>query len=230
MISRRSYCDAHNTAVSRRPCRQPAASRPHSERPDGGMSLVKSALRNSVAIEDAAIRRVIERQAGIGLRSATDGEFRRAMWHFDFLERPGWRGVVPSRSRDCLQGRDRDAGQGAAGHRQDRLLHAPDGGSLPVSAGTHRADAEDDHPVAERAAFSRRAARGQPIGLSRHGGVLPGPRRGLSRRGARPLPRRAAAICNSTKSTWPTCATRSSGRSCETAATTRTGFPGSMRA
>jgi 5-methyltetrahydropteroyltriglutamate--homocysteine methyltransferase len=38
-------------------------------------------------IEDAAIERVIARQAEIGLRSATDGEFRRAMWHFDFLER-----------------------------------------------------------------------------------------------------------------------------------------------
>src|SRR3954469_2241936 len=38
-------------------------------------------------IEDAEIRRAVERQAGIGLRSATDGEFRRAMWHFDFLER-----------------------------------------------------------------------------------------------------------------------------------------------
>ncbi|HXK05430.1 MAG TPA: 5-methyltetrahydropteroyltriglutamate--homocysteine S-methyltransferase [Verrucomicrobiae bacterium] len=37
--------------------------------------------------EDAAIERVIARQAEIGLRSATDGEFRRAMWHFDFLER-----------------------------------------------------------------------------------------------------------------------------------------------
>lgn len=39
------------------------------------------------AIEDAAIEHVIARQAEIGLRSATDGEFRRAMWHFDFLER-----------------------------------------------------------------------------------------------------------------------------------------------
>lgn len=38
-------------------------------------------------VEDAAIERVIARQAEIGLRSATDGEFRRAMWHFDFLER-----------------------------------------------------------------------------------------------------------------------------------------------
>lgn len=39
------------------------------------------------AEEDAAIERIIARQAEIGLRSATDGEFRRAMWHFDFLER-----------------------------------------------------------------------------------------------------------------------------------------------
>src|SRR5215472_16326822 len=39
------------------------------------------------AAENAAIERIIVRQAEIGLRSATDGEFRRAMWHFDFLER-----------------------------------------------------------------------------------------------------------------------------------------------
>ena len=39
------------------------------------------------AAEDAAIERIVARQAEIGLRSATDGEFRRAMWHFDFLER-----------------------------------------------------------------------------------------------------------------------------------------------
>ena len=37
-------------------------------------------------VEDAAIERAIARQAEIGLRSVTDGEFRRAMWHFDFLE------------------------------------------------------------------------------------------------------------------------------------------------
>jgi 5-methyltetrahydropteroyltriglutamate--homocysteine methyltransferase len=38
------------------------------------------------AAEDAAIEHVIARQAEVGLRSATDGEFRRGMWHFDFLE------------------------------------------------------------------------------------------------------------------------------------------------
>jgi 5-methyltetrahydropteroyltriglutamate--homocysteine methyltransferase len=37
-------------------------------------------------IEDAAIVKVIHRQEEIGLKAVTDGEFRRAMWHFDFLE------------------------------------------------------------------------------------------------------------------------------------------------
>jgi 5-methyltetrahydropteroyltriglutamate--homocysteine methyltransferase len=37
--------------------------------------------------EDVAIDAVIAKQASIGLRSATDGEMRRSMWHFDFLEK-----------------------------------------------------------------------------------------------------------------------------------------------
>lgn len=39
------------------------------------------------AVEDAAVQEIVKRQAEIGLRSATDGELRRAMWHFDFLEK-----------------------------------------------------------------------------------------------------------------------------------------------
>ena len=39
------------------------------------------------AAEDTAILTVIAKQAAVGLLSATDGEFRRALWHFDFLER-----------------------------------------------------------------------------------------------------------------------------------------------
>ena len=39
------------------------------------------------AAEDRAIEALVAKQAAIGLRSATDGEFRRSMWHFDFLER-----------------------------------------------------------------------------------------------------------------------------------------------
>ena len=37
-------------------------------------------------IEDREIRSVIARQEEIGLQAVTDGEFRRAFWHFDFLE------------------------------------------------------------------------------------------------------------------------------------------------
>jgi 5-methyltetrahydropteroyltriglutamate--homocysteine methyltransferase len=37
------------------------------------------------AVEDAEIRKIITKQEEIGLRSVTDGEFRRAYWHFDFL-------------------------------------------------------------------------------------------------------------------------------------------------
>ncbi|KFG67041.1 5-methyltetrahydropteroyltriglutamate--homocysteine S-methyltransferase [Microvirga sp. BSC39] len=37
-------------------------------------------------IEDREIRTLIKRQEEIGLQAVTDGEFRRAYWHFDFLE------------------------------------------------------------------------------------------------------------------------------------------------
>lgn len=37
-------------------------------------------------IENQEIKRVVEKQKEIGLHAVTDGEFRRAFWHFDFLE------------------------------------------------------------------------------------------------------------------------------------------------
>src|SRR5690242_9174362 len=37
------------------------------------------------AVEDAEIKKIIGRQEECGLQLATDGEFRRAWWHFDFL-------------------------------------------------------------------------------------------------------------------------------------------------
>ncbi|TDD81548.1 5-methyltetrahydropteroyltriglutamate--homocysteine S-methyltransferase [Actinomadura darangshiensis] len=41
------------------------------------------------AAEDAAIRDVVRMQREAGLRSATDGEFRRTSWHMDFIYRLG---------------------------------------------------------------------------------------------------------------------------------------------
>jgi len=36
-------------------------------------------------IEDMEIEKVVHKQASVGLKLATDGEFRRSWWHFDFL-------------------------------------------------------------------------------------------------------------------------------------------------
>jgi 5-methyltetrahydropteroyltriglutamate--homocysteine methyltransferase len=41
------------------------------------------------AVEDAAIREAVATQERIGLRAATDGEFRRTSWHMDFIHRLG---------------------------------------------------------------------------------------------------------------------------------------------
>jgi 5-methyltetrahydropteroyltriglutamate--homocysteine methyltransferase len=38
------------------------------------------------AVEDKAIEQVIRSQENAGLQSITDGEFRRAFWHYDFLQ------------------------------------------------------------------------------------------------------------------------------------------------
>ncbi|MEJ4042843.1 cobalamin-independent methionine synthase II family protein [Erwinia sp. SLM-02] len=37
-------------------------------------------------VEDAEIRKVVELQREVGLQVVTDGEFRRAWWHFDFFD------------------------------------------------------------------------------------------------------------------------------------------------
>ena len=39
------------------------------------------------AVEDVEIRKIIAKQEEVGLQAVTDGEFRRAWWHFDFLKK-----------------------------------------------------------------------------------------------------------------------------------------------
>jgi 5-methyltetrahydropteroyltriglutamate--homocysteine methyltransferase len=58
------------------------------------------------AIEDDAIRDVVRMQRHAGLRSATDGEFRRTAWHMDFIYRLG--GIRPTGER--IQVHFRNAG------------------------------------------------------------------------------------------------------------------------
>ena len=46
-------------------------------------------------IEDESIRQAVALQQEAGLRSVTDGEFRRASWHMDFIYQIGGIGQVP---------------------------------------------------------------------------------------------------------------------------------------
>ena len=57
------------------------------------------------AAEDDAIRDAVAMQERVGLRSATDGEFRRASWHMDFIYEIG--GVVKAQTN--LRSRFRNA-------------------------------------------------------------------------------------------------------------------------
>jgi methionine synthase II (cobalamin-independent) len=45
------------------------------------------------AVEDREIEKVVRKQQEVGLKLATDGEFRRSWWHFDFFR--GLAGVTP---------------------------------------------------------------------------------------------------------------------------------------
>jgi 5-methyltetrahydropteroyltriglutamate--homocysteine methyltransferase len=56
-------------------------------------------------VEDQAIRDVVRMQEDVGLQSATDGEFRRASWHMDFIYELG--GI--SRAQDDLKVRFHNA-------------------------------------------------------------------------------------------------------------------------
>ncbi|MEA2394668.1 MAG: 5-methyltetrahydropteroyltriglutamate--homocysteine methyltransferase, partial [Solirubrobacteraceae bacterium] len=56
------------------------------------------------AVEDDAIRAVVRMQEEVGLRSATDGEFRRASWHMDFIYQLG--GVTKAKDNLTVQFRN----------------------------------------------------------------------------------------------------------------------------
>jgi 5-methyltetrahydropteroyltriglutamate--homocysteine methyltransferase len=53
------------------------------------------------AAEDQAIRKAVSLQETAGLQSVTDGEFRRAFWHVDFLT--GFEGIVATQGQYALK-------------------------------------------------------------------------------------------------------------------------------
>ena len=75
----------HQAAVPRRPRRHRCCDRPRSRRRARRPRPARSAPPSSRAVEDREIEKIIRKQEEIGLKLATDGEFRRAWWHFDFF-------------------------------------------------------------------------------------------------------------------------------------------------
>src|SRR5262245_3965538 len=58
--------------------------RPRQDAPEKGEKGAISAAQLK-EVEDREIEEIIRKQEEIGLKLATDGEFRRAYWHFDFF-------------------------------------------------------------------------------------------------------------------------------------------------
>ncbi len=148
--------------------RPPDLLQARADRADGSISAEQ--LRE---VEDAAIRDVVRMQEDIGLQTATDGEFRRASWHMDFIYQ--LQGV--SRTSEAIRVHFRNA-QGdldftSAALRVDgkigldEPIFGPDFAFLRSVA--NDGDAEADHPVAEHDPLPRRPRGHRSRGVSGRG-------------------------------------------------------------
>ena len=98
-------------------------------------------------VEDREIEKIIKKQEEVGLKLATDGEFRRSWWHFDFFK--GLKGVeLISAPPIKFHGVETKAEAikitgkvDFAGHPHHRAFQVPEGAL--------QRHAEDDHSGAE---------------------------------------------------------------------------------
>ncbi|WP_115717836.1 5-methyltetrahydropteroyltriglutamate--homocysteine S-methyltransferase [Gallaecimonas mangrovi] len=59
---------------------------PHLKQARGDFAAGTLSREQLTAIEDAEIKKLVDAQIAAGVQAVTDGELRRAWWHFDFLE------------------------------------------------------------------------------------------------------------------------------------------------
>ena len=141
------------------------------------------------AVEDEAIRDVVALQRDAGLQSATDGEFRRATWHMDFIYQLG--GIEHAPGDTKVQFRNE---QGTV-EWTPATLHVTEKVHLDhtifadafefLQVDRRRGDAQAHDPVPEHGPLPRRSGGHRRARLSRHRRVLERPVRGLRRRAAR---------------------------------------------
>ena len=221
---------AHQASVPRRSRRQPPAPRGAEGRPRQARAR-RDHGRAAEGGRGPRDRDVIRKQEEIGLKSITDGEFRRAFWNYDFLGKLD--GV------EAYLGERKIKFQGP----QPKPMMLRVIGKLGTFSG---------HPMIEHFKFVQANTKQtpkmtipSPSSLHFRYGRSAVPESDLSGHGrcstaisARPIARRcapsptpAAAICSSTRSTSPTCAIRKlrqqvtrarrrSARSCRTSTPT----------
>jgi len=178
------------------------------------------------AAEDDAIRDAVRMQKAVGLKSATDGEFRRTSWHMDFIYQLGGVHRADDKIKVQFHNAQGDLEFTSAALRVDGPIRLPE--TIFADAFTFLNSVVEDgvtakltipspsmvhYPVATRPS-TRRSTRT----TTSSGPTCPPPtpsRSGVS-------PRWAAPTCNWTTPASRTSTTRSSGPPCGRVATTRT--------
>ena len=118
------------------------------------------------SVEDREIEKIVKKQEEIGLKLATDGEFRRSWWHFDFFR--GLEGVTPITTDTGIKFHGVETK-----HEAIRI-----DGKVKFKGHPHiehfkflkeqmPRDAEDDDPGAQHVPFPARPRDGEQAGLSR---------------------------------------------------------------
>ena len=167
------------------------------------------------AVEDDAIRDAVKLQEEVGLQSATDGEFRRATWHMDFIYQLGGVSKAPGNLKVKFHNAEGDIEWTPAAMHIDgkvtleKPIFADDFEFLQECVTTR--DAEADDPVSPSMVHYRggRAAIDESR-LPRHGRVLGRPHDRLRRPGPGDRRPRLHATCSSTTRASPTSTTRTS--------------------
>ena len=164
------------------------------------------------AVEDREIENVIRKQEAVGLKSVTDGEFRRASWNYDFLGRLDGVETYVGERKIRFQGQQpkpillRVIGKLGSYSPHPMIEH------FKFVRRAHQGGAEDDDPLAVVAAFPLRPRRRAGEHLSgRWMSSTAISARATARRYA-PSPTPAVATSSSTKSTSPICAIRQAAR------------------
>ena len=118
------------------------------------------------AVEDREIEKIIVKQQEVGLKLATDGEFRRSWWHFDFFR--GLSGVTPITTSTGIKFHGVETKHEAIKitGKVDFVGH-PQIEHFKFLQGALQGHAENVHPGAVDVPFPARARDGEQRGLSR---------------------------------------------------------------